>query len=52
MKATVKKAAGEASRTVPILAGVLLITIVLALLAFVHVSRQPRYPAPFVLRVA
>jgi twitching motility protein PilJ len=52
MKATVKKAAGETSRTVPILAGVLLITIVLALLAFVHVSRQQNYQEQYVLRVA
>jgi len=52
MKATVKKAAGEASRTVPILAGVLLITIVLALLAFIHVSRQQSYQEQYVLRVA
>jgi twitching motility protein PilJ len=52
MKATVKKTTGEANRTVPVLAGLLLITIVLALLTFVHVSRQQGYQAQYVLRVA
>lgn len=52
MKATVKKAAGEMSRAIPVLAGLLLIAIVLAILAFVHVSRQQSYQEQYVLRVA
>jgi len=52
MKATVKKAAGEASRTISVLSGLLLVTIVLAVLAFAHVSRQQGYQEQYVLRVA
>lgn len=52
MKATVKKAGGERSRTIPVLSGLLLVTIVLAVLAFAHVSRQQNYQEQYVLRVA
>jgi twitching motility protein PilJ len=52
MKATVKRTAGEGSRIVPTLAGLLLACIVLALLAFIHVSRQQGFQEQYVLRVA
>ncbi len=52
MKSVIKKSGREGSKAIPLLAGLLVITIVLAALSFAHVSKQQSYNEQYLLNAA
>lgn len=52
MKSAIKKTGRQGSKSIPLLSGLLIITIVLAALSFVHVSKQQSYNEQYLLNTA